>query len=54
MTKAEEKKLETILAKTETLQNQTHDYVLRERLGAVKSDMLRALRECIRERGATS
>lgn len=46
MTKTEEKKLETILAKTETLQNQTKDRALRERLGVAKGEMLRAIREC--------
>lgn len=45
MTGAEEKKLETILAKVETLQNQTKDRALRERLGVAKDELLRALRE---------
>ena len=46
MTRADERKLETILAKTETLESQTLDRFLRERLHAAKNEMLRALREC--------
>lgn len=45
MNKAEEKKLETILAKVETLENQTNDRALRGRLLCAKDELLRALRE---------
>jgi len=49
MTKAQIKKLETVLAKLENLQNQVADRSIRERLGAGKNELLRALSEA--ERG---
>jgi hypothetical protein len=44
MTLRDIKKLETILAKVETLQNQTRDGQIKERLGSAKTELLRALR----------
>jgi hypothetical protein len=43
MTIAESKKLHTILAKVETLQNQVSDFYAKERLGAAKAELLRLL-----------
>jgi hypothetical protein len=45
MTRAENKKLGTILAKVEALQNATSDEAAKERLGAAKSQLLRLLNE---------
>tara|TARA_R110000868_G_scaffold409885_2_gene696355 strand:- start:429 stop:569 length:141 start_codon:yes stop_codon:yes gene_type:complete len=44
MTKAQQKRLETILAKLEALQNEVSNDRVREYLGDGKSDLLRALR----------
>lgn len=43
MTKAQIKKLETVLAKLEALQNEVADRAIAERLGYGKSELLRAL-----------
>lgn len=43
MTKAQIKKLETILGKLENLQNQVSDASIRDRLGSGKNELLRAL-----------
>ena len=45
MTMKEIKKLETILAKIETLQNQISDQNAKERLEGAKSELLRLHRE---------
>lgn len=45
MTKAEIRKLETILARVETLQLQTNDVNARGRLGQAKTELLRLLGE---------
>lgn len=42
MTKAQVRKLETILAKTESLENEVLDVRVKERLSAAKREMLRA------------
>lgn len=42
MTKRQIAKLDAILAKLETLENQVSDNRLRERLGAAKRELLRA------------
>jgi hypothetical protein len=49
VTRSEVKKLETILYKIETLQNQTRDFVAKDRLGMAKSELLWLLRN--HERG---
>lgn len=41
MTSRERQRLETIIAKVETLQNTTKDPVAKDRLGAAKSELLR-------------
>ena len=48
MTKSEIRKLETILAKVETLQIETTDAVAREGLGSAKSELLCVLRNAVR------
>lgn len=45
MTKNEIKKLETILAKVETLQNETLDEIAKERLLFAKNELLRLFSE---------
>ena len=43
MTKAQIKKLHTVLAKLETLENQVADRGIRERINSGKRELLRAL-----------
>jgi hypothetical protein len=50
MTKAQIKKLETVLAKLESLQNSVADSAIRERLGRGKSELLTALTMAERHR----
>ena len=49
MTRQETQKLHTILAKVESLENQTDDRAARGRLNAAKSELLRCLSECGKE-----
>jgi hypothetical protein len=50
MTRAEIQKLETILAKIETLQGQTRDFLAKDKLGRAKDELLRLLRNVERGR----
>lgn len=49
MTKAQLKKLETVLAKLEALENEVADRGARERLRAGKNELLRAWNDAQRE-----
>lgn len=44
MTKAQIKKLESIIGKLEMLENQTNDRSIRDKLNSGKNELLRALR----------